>query len=160
MKPKTLMPGIAKSRSGSPSIGLQTLIDRTKMSAFSDELTKLSEDPPTRAEVSTATKELKKPVGKRLLNPLEGGVIAGAASPGVQALGRGLKGAINGAKNEAGEQMTRRAAAMQGIRGTTKGDIASSALVSALGVSALAMGRDAMQVHHAKKVLRDAEQSK
>jgi hypothetical protein len=111
--------------------------------------------PPTKADVNAASKELKKPLGKRVMGHAEAGAISAAASPVVQAMGRGLKGFINGATNESGEKMTRRAAAMHGIHGTTKGDIASSALVSGLGVGILSAGRDGLQLGRAKKTVHD-----
>lgn len=42
---RTAVPGISKTRKGSPPIGLQTLIDRTKRAAFVDEILKTAENP-------------------------------------------------------------------------------------------------------------------
>lgn len=126
-------------------MSFQTLIDRTKRAAFLDELLKLSEEeamphvpPPTRREAMDAAKVLTQSPAERMRGHLEAGVVSMGAAPAVAAIGRGVKGFVDGKGN-------RGAAALKAVRSATKGDIAQQMTGGLLTAAAISAGRSGFQ---------------
>lgn len=88
---KTLARGLSKTRSGSPSISLQSLIDRSKQAGFSDRIKKaVSEE-----EAIEAARRLSENRKNRVRRYVESGTIGGAAYPIISAAGEAA-GALAG----------------------------------------------------------------
>ncbi len=137
----TVMKGIAKSRRGSPAIGLQTLIDKA-----------VGKDRPgiktggevSRAEAQEAKKTLKKK--KHPLRHLDAGAVSGVLSPAIQAAGRGTQALID-AKHG------RMAAARRALKDTTKGEVAKNVVQGTLFGTGLSMAREGVATARAKSTL-------
>lgn len=134
----TCIKGIAKSRRGSPAIGLQTLIDRAvgkkrpgivKESEVSDE------------EALEAAELLSKK--RSPFRYLDAGAVSGALSPAIQAAGRGTQALVDAKKGRWG-------AARRALTDTSKGELAKNVLQGTLFGSGIAAAREGVQLSRAK----------
>lgn len=140
---KTLIKGLGKSRAGAPSIGLQRLIEKTKMAAFSDTVKQaVSED-----EALDAAKMLSVDKKTRLRRYAEGGAIGGVAYPGIAAAGEAA-----GALASHGPGKLRAAGAA--VRATLKRpDLAKSVTRGVLGGGGVQAIREGVELGRAKKTV-------
>jgi hypothetical protein len=146
----TAIRGIGKSRKGSPTIGLQTLIDRSqerrKLSAFFDEMWKLSDI--TSEKALEAAKRLSESPKERAIRHTEAGVIPAAMGPALSAVARGTKALVNAKKG-------RWSAARKAIRNTTKGDVAADTIRGGLFGAGLSVSREGLQLARARDTYED-----
>ncbi len=144
----TVIKGIGKSRKGSPTISLQTLIDRTKSAAFLDELLKLSRlDKATKAELEEATKVLTEPKHKVVRKHIERGVVPAAISPGISAAARGVRAFVDAKRGRGGS------AAMKAIKDTTRGGVVSDVVRGGLVGTGISVGSHGLQKQRAKETI-------
>lgn len=124
---------------------LHTLIERTKASAFADQLAKFAEERgPTRSEAVEARKILKKSRAERTRDHLEAGILSGSVAPIIALTGRAIKGGVNANRGH------RLAGAMEGVMATTKGDTAQQIATGLLGAAAFSAGKSGLQLHKAR----------
>lgn len=161
--PKTTFKGLAKSRKGSPPISLQTLIDRTKMSAFADELQmsafggeKVAAAPPRvterdvqKAQIVEAKKVLSESPTEQLKGHLAAGVLSGALAPGIQGMRRAIEHGVDAPRG------SRAAAALKGWKNTSKGGVAGAAATGMLTAAAISAGRRGLLAQKAKDTVED-----
>lgn len=140
---KTLGYGLAKSRSRSPSISLQKLIDSAKTAAFFEEVKHayaVSDD-----EAIEAARLLSKSPRERKRTYVEGGAVSAVAAPVIQGLGRGIEAGVD-ARRGARLHVARKA-----FRNTTRGGVARAALTGGLGAIAISAGREGIQLQRARE---------
>ena len=144
---KTVLRGIPKSRKGSPPIGLQTLIDRTKRAAFFGELhSKLakSDEPHISSDVAKdSIKVLSRTPRQQIQKHLERGIVPAMLSPGIQAAGRATKALVDAKHGRWG-------AAGRAIKDTTKGGVVSSMLQGGGVGAGLSVSHDVLAKMRAK----------
>lgn len=150
---RTVLPGVAKSRKGSPSIGLQTLIDRTKRAAFFDELRfKSAEESPEKmvsADAALASaKVLSRSPRQRVQKHVERGIVPAFLAPGIQAAGRATEALVDAKHGRWG-------AAGRALKNTTKGGVAKSMLQGGGVGAGLSLSHDFIQVAKAKDTYED-----
>lgn len=144
MRAKTLVHGLSKSRKGKPSISFQTLVDRTKMSAFFGTIKAAAVDDMVALD---AAKRLAESPRERTARTLETGALTATAAPAAAAVARGVKGAIDAKKGRWG-------AARAALRDTTKGGVASDAIRGGMAGMVIGSGRDTLETARAKRTVR------
>lgn len=141
-----------KTRTGAIPANVRTLMKAASMTAFTDELAKLSavED----RDVMAAAEKLQKPRPWKVIGQTAG-LVAGAA-PVIDVAGRFTKGFIN----SKGPVAARVAGGAKEIKELTAGDIASKMLTSGLGGGAIAAAKEGIELHNARQALRSYVQDK
>jgi hypothetical protein len=144
MRSKTLLHGIGKSRKGRPSISFQTLVDRTKMSAFAGvvKAAQISDE-----AALDAAKRLQEAPGVKFRRQAELGGLTAAAAPAIGAASRAVKGAIDAKKGRFG-------AARAAFRDTTRGGVVADAFRGGLTGVAIGTGRESLEDARAKRTVR------
>lgn len=144
---KTLARGLAKTRSGSPSIGIQELIEKTRQSGFADRIKKaVSED-----EALDAAKRLSEGRKSRVRRYAEGGVIGGLVNPALRAAGRGVEAVVNAPKGSGGWRVGFARAAVKGV---SKGELARHLTEGALAGGGVQAIREGVELGKAKKTVK------
>jgi hypothetical protein len=140
---KTLARGLGKTRSGSPSIGIHELIERSKQKGFSDRLKHaVSED-----EALDAAKMLS--VKGRARRYAEGATIGGASYPLIAAAGEAAKTVAE----HSGSGRLRAVGAA--ARGALKApEVARSVTRGALGGGVIQAVREGVEMGRAKKTVK------
>lgn len=140
---KTLARGLSKTRSGSPSIGIQNLIEASKRKGFSDRIKKaVSEDEALDAAKMLSTKG-------RARRYVEGGMIGGASYPIISAAGEAAKGLT--AHSGSGKLRAAGAAARAVLKGP---EVAKSVTRGAMGGGVIQAVREGVELGRAKKTVR------
>lgn len=154
---KTLLPGIARFRSGDrPTIRFGKYVERlTKTSAFIDELIKLAEvddDLAQRIErrlertrINDALKTVSTPTARR---HVEAGVLSSAVGPAAMVAGRTTQALVSGGPGG------RARAVSDALKSITKGEVAGSLASGAVFGSGLSAARTAADKQRAKSFLR------
>lgn len=136
----TCVKGIAKSRRGSPAIGLQTLIDKAIGKDRPGSIVKKAEV--TRAEAREAKKQITKKQSP--LRYLDAGAISGVASPLlIQPVGRATQALFNAKKGRWG-------AARRALTDTTKGEVAKNVVQGTLLGAGISAAREGAATARAK----------
>lgn len=142
--PKTLAHGLSKSRSGSPSIGIHELIERSRQKGFGDRLKKAVDED----EAMDAAKLLSEK--GRTRRYAEGGAIGGIAAPLVSAAGE----AARGFAAHVGQGKVR--AALEAGKAALKGpELAKAVTSGALGGGVIQAVREGVELGKAKRKVQD-----
>lgn len=145
-----------KSRHGSIPANVSTLMKTAQMAAFADEIVKLSVD---EASVVDAAQKLQKPRPWRTIG--QTAAMVGAAAPAIEAAGKFTKGFTDthgglGARFAGGlGQAAHGIHPGSGVRGMTAGDIAAKSLTAGLGGGVIAAAKEGIELHNARKAIRD-----
>ncbi len=148
----TAVRGIGKTRSGSPTIGLQTLIDRTmeqtKRAAFFDELRwKIAEEDDGEVspdEALHAARILSRPKAVMVRKHVERGLVPAALAPGIAATSRGVKAFVDAKRG-------RGASAMRAVKDTTKGGVLADMVRGGLVGSGISLGTHGLRKQRARE---------
>lgn len=144
---KTIVKGLSKTRSGSPSISMQSLADRARHGGFADRIKKaVSED-----DALHAAKTLTHSKG-RVRRYVEGGAIGGLANPALRAAGRGIEAAVNAPKGSGG---WRAGFARAAIKSVNKGEMARHITEGALAGGGVQAIREGVELGRAKKTVKN-----
>lgn len=156
MRSKSLKPGVAKSRRGKPSIGMDALarsdVHRAKMAAFAEELSalKTSQQYMDRLvddnEALDAARRISKPPDVRSYAETAG--VFGAANPMIGALGRSVKGAIDAPRGK------RMVGALKGLKNISKGGLFSEAATGAVSGGGIKATMEGLELQRAKNKVR------
>lgn len=141
---KTLVRGLSKTRTGRPPISLQGLIEKSRLSGFSDRIKKAVSE----YEALDAAKRLSEGRKSRLRRYAEGGAIGGMANPVLRAVGRGVEAAVNAPTG------SRVGKAVAAIRGTTRGELARHLTEGALAGGGVQAIREGVELGRAKKTVK------
>ena len=136
-----MLQGLGKSRKGSPSIGLEQLIHKTKMSAFVKAA--VSAD-----EALDAAKMLSVDKKTRVRRYAESGAIGGAAYPVISAAGE-VAGALAGPK---GQRLQHAASAAR--KAFSRPEVAKSVTRGVLGGGGIQAIREGVEIGKAKKTVK------
>ncbi len=140
---KTLARGLGKTRSGSPSIGIQALIEASKRKGFADRIKKaVSEEEALDAAKMLSTKG-------RTRRYAEGGLIGGTTYPLVSAAGEMAKGVA--AHSGSGKLRAGVTAARSALKGP---EVAKSLTRGAFGGGVIQAVREGLEMGKAKKTVR------
>lgn len=141
-----------KSRKGAIPKNVESYLKGASLSAFVDEMRKLSEGETDEAEVEQAITKLTKPKPWKTIG--QTALLASVAAPAIEGAGRFTKGFVDthgglgaramGGLGEAGKG---------GIRAMTKGDIASRALTAGAGGAVLAAAKEGIELQQARRAL-------
>jgi hypothetical protein len=144
---KTFAKGVGKTRSGKPSISVQTLIDRARFSSMSDAIKKAFAEPAVDDfDALEAAKTLSETPKSRAIRYGQSAGVAGAASPLIHAGSRALKGLLDAKKNPL-------RAARAAIKDTTRGGIAHDVFRGGATGMTLNAGREGFEQRRAKQTL-------
>lgn len=135
-----------KSRRGSIPANVSTLMKTAVMASFTDELAKLSAD---EVAVADAVNKLQRPRPWKTVG--QTAALVGTVAPAIDLAGRFTKGFVD-TKGGIG---ARAAGGLANARTATLGDLASKALTSGLGGGAIAVAKEGIEVHNARKAVHD-----
>jgi len=143
---KTLARGLSKTRSGSPSIGIHELIERSKQQGFADGVKKaVSEDEALDAAKMLSTKG-------RTRRYVEGAAIGAAVNPAMRAIGRGVEAATNAPR---GMGSWRAGLARAAVKGVSRGELTRHVVEGGLAGGGVQAIREGVELGKAKKTVRN-----
>lgn len=142
-KTKTLTHGLGKTRSGSPSIGIQALIEKSRQKGFADRIKKAVSDD----EALDAAKLLSNK--GRARRYAEGAGIAATVNPVMRMVGKGVEAAAN-ARGGGRAGMARAA-----IKGITRGELSRHVVEGALAGGGVQAIREGVELGKARKTVKN-----